>query len=260
AFAKLLETYNQIKNNRKGISPLAFIGKNVELGEDVYVGEFAVIEDGVKLGKGVKIYPQSFIGEHTLIKEGTTIYAGVKIYADNEIGRNCIIHAGVVIGADGFGFAPNTDTYEKVAQIGNVVLEDHVEIGANTCIDRATLGSTRIEKGVKLDNLIQIAHNVVVGKNTVMAAQVGIAGSSKVGAHCMFGGQVGIAGHAHIADGVMLAAQTGIASSITQENAVLMGSPSMDAKTYKRVYVHFRNLEKLVRRIDELEKKLNERN
>lgn len=260
AFAKLLEAYNEIKSNRSGISPMAFIGKNVELGENVYVGEFAVIEEGVKIGNGVKIYPQSFVGENTHIKEGTIIYAGVKIYSDNQIGKNCIIHAGAVIGADGFGFAPNTGKYEKVAQIGNVILQDYVEIGANTCIDRATLGSTVIEEGVKLDNLIQIAHNVVVGKHTVMASQVGIAGSTKIGANCMFGGQVGIAGHAHIAKGVMLAAQTGVASSITKENSILMGSPSMDASEYKRAFVYFRHLAKLANRIDELEKKLNGKN
>lgn len=256
AFAQLLDFYNEIQHNKIGISSLAFIGKNTSIGKNVYIGEFAVICDGAILEDNVKIYPQTYIGDNTIVKENTVVFAGAKIYSDNEIGRNCVIHSGAVIGADGFGFSPNDGSYQKVSQIGNVILRDHVEVGANTCIDRATLGSTIIEEGVKLDNLIQIAHNVVVGKNTVMASQVGVAGSTKIGANCMFGGQVGITGHAQIANGVMCAAQTGIASSLTQENSIFMGSPGMEAGEYKRSFIHYRNLPKIVKRIDELERKL----
>ncbi|MCL2027097.1 MAG: UDP-3-O-(3-hydroxymyristoyl)glucosamine N-acyltransferase [Bacteroidales bacterium] len=254
AFAKLLEIYNQVKSNKVGISKQSSIHESVKIGENCYVGEFAVIGENVQLGNHVKIYPQVYIGDNTKIDDNTTIFAGVKIYSDTQIGKDVTIHAGSVIGADGFGFAPVDSSYSKVAQIGNVIIEDHVDIGANTCIDRATLGSTIIKKGVKLDNLIQIAHNVVVGENTVMASQTGISGSTKIGKNCMFGGQVGIAGHAMIADGVKLAAQSGVPSSIKQENAVFFGSPAMDASEYRRSTIHFKNFDKIVKRLNELEK------
>ena len=258
AFAKLLEIYNQAKQNRVGISEKSSIHDSVKIGESCYVGDFAVIGENVRLGNNVKIYPQVYIDDNTQIGDNAIIYAGVKIYSDTVIGKDVIIHAGSVIGADGFGFAPSDASYSKVAQIGNVVIEDHVEIGANTCIDRATMGSTIVKKGVKLDNLIQIAHNVVVGENTVMASQTGVSGSTKVGRNCMFGGQVGIAGHATIADGVKLAAQSGVPSSIKQENAVFFGSPAMDAAEYRRSAIHFKNFDKLVKRLNDLEAKFKE--
>jgi len=203
----------------------------------------------------VKIYPQVYIGEGVVIGDHTTIYAGAKIYYGCVIGSGCTIHAGTVIGADGFGFAPNGDNYNKVPQIGNVVIEDNVEIGANACIDRATMGSTRIKKGVKLDNLVQIAHNVVVGENTVMAAQCGIAGTTKVGAHCMFGGQVGIAGHLRIEDKTMLAAQSGVTNDVP-EGSVFMGAPAFDVSKYRKCYVLFRKLPELYGQLRDLEKEI----
>jgi UDP-3-O-[3-hydroxymyristoyl] glucosamine N-acyltransferase len=257
AFAKLLEMYNQVKNNKVGISKQSAISESAKIGENCYIGEFAVIGENVQLGNNVKIYPQVYIGDNTQIGDNTTIFSGAKIYSDTIIGKDVTIHAGSVIGADGFGFAPVDASYSKIAQIGNVIIEDHVDIGANTCIDRATLGSTIIKKGVKLDNLIQIAHNVVVGENTVMASQTGISGSTKIGKNCMFGGQVGIAGHANIAEGVKLAAQAGVASSIKQENAILLGSPAIDAVDYRRSAIHFKNFDKIVKRLNDLETKLN---
>ncbi|MEI6764398.1 MAG: UDP-3-O-(3-hydroxymyristoyl)glucosamine N-acyltransferase [Bacteroidota bacterium] len=256
AFASLLEIYNQIKLNKVGISKQSFISETASVGENCYVGEFAFIGENVKLGNNVKIYPQCYVGDNVTIANGTTLFSGVKIYSENVIGANCTIHAGAVIGADGFGFAPQQDAnYKKVAQIGNVVIEDNVEIGANTAIDRATLGSTIIRKGVKLDNLIQVAHNVEIGENTVMAAQSGVAGSSKIGKNCMIGGQVGIVGHLTVADNVKVAAQSGIGSNVA-ENEIMQGSPAFNVSEYRRVYVHFRNLSKLAKRIDELEKQL----
>ena len=219
------------------------------------IASFAYIGKGAKIGNDVKIYPQVYIGEGVVIGDHTTIYAGAKIYYGCVIGSGCTIHAGTVIGADGFGFAPNGDNYNKVPQIGNVVIEDNVEIGANACIDRATMGSTRIKKGVKLDNLVQIAHNVVVGENTVMAAQCGIAGTTKVGAHCMFGGQVGIAGHLRIEDKTMLAAQSGVTNDIP-EGSVFMGAPAFDVSKYRKCYVLFRKLPELYGQLRDLEKEI----
>jgi len=256
SFAKLLELYNQFKQNKVGISKQSVIHESAKIGENCYVGEFAVVGEDVQIGNNVKIYPQVYIGDNTQIDDNTTIYAGVKIYPNTVIGKDVTIHAGSVIGTDGFGFVPVDSSYSKVAQIGNVIIEDHVDIGANTCIDRATLGSTIIKKGVKLDNLIQIAHNVVVGENTVMASQTGISGSTKIGKNCMFGGQVGIAGHAIIADGVKLAAQSGVPASIKQENAIYFGSPAIDAVEYRRSAIHFKNFDKIVKRLNDLEAKL----
>lgn len=254
AFAQLLEVYNKIKLDKKGISKNASIAESAKIGKDVYIGPQAVIGENAVIGDKAKIYPQTYIGDNSTVGEETTIFAGVKIYSDIVVGSNCVIHSGVVIGADGFGFAPQEDNnYQKIAQIGNVILEDNVEIGANTTIDRATLGSTIIRRGAKLDNLIQIAHNVEVGENTVIAAQSGIAGSTKVGKNCMIAAQVGIIGHIKIGDNVKIAAQSGVSNSV-KDGAIIFGSPAFDARDYRRSYVHFRNLPKIVERIDKLEK------
>jgi len=258
AFASLLEMYNKIKLDKKGISSLAFIAPSATIGENVYIGEFAVIADNVKVGANTKLYPHCYLGDNVVVGEDTTLFSGVKVYSDNEIGNHCTLHSGVVIGADGFGFAPQSDHhYAKVAQIGNVVIEDYVEIGSNTTIDRATLGSTIIRKGVKLDNLIQIAHNVEIGENTVIASQSGVAGSTKLGKNMMVGGQVGIIGHLKIADGVKIAAQSGIGQDIENENEIVQGSPAFNVSEYRRTYVHFRNLSKIVKRLDAVEKELS---
>jgi UDP-3-O-[3-hydroxymyristoyl] glucosamine N-acyltransferase len=256
AFSQLLEIYNQIKLDKSGISPLAFISPDAKIGRNVYIGEFAVISEDVIVGDGCKIYPQSFVGSNVILGEVTTLFPGVKIYSDCIIGNSCTFHSGVIIGSDGFGFAPqDNNNYKKVAQIGNVIIEDHVEIGSNTTVDRATLGSTIIRKGVKLDNLIQIAHNVEIGQNTVIAAQSGISGSTKVGENCMIGGQVGIAGHLTIGNNVMIAAQSGIGSNIS-DGKIIQGSPAFEIAPYRKSYVYFKKLPELVKRIDELEKQL----
>jgi UDP-3-O-[3-hydroxymyristoyl] glucosamine N-acyltransferase len=254
AFCKLLEIYNQIQLDKKGIEDPSYISKSATLGTDVYVGAFSYIGNNARIGNNVKLYPHSYIGDNVIIKDNTTLFAGVKIYSDCQIGSGCTFHSGVIIGGDGFGFAPQSDKgYKKVAQIGNVIIEDHVEIGSNTTIDRATLGSTIIRKGVKLDNLIQIAHNVEIGENTVIAAQSGVAGSAKIGKACMIGGQVGIVGHISIADGVKIAAQSGIGQSITEPDTVVQGSPAFGIGDYKRSYVLFRKLPDLQNRITDLE-------
>jgi len=259
AFAQLLEVYNQIKAKKPGVSEKAHISEGAVIGESAYIGEFACIGKGVKLGNGAKIYPFAYLGDNVIIGDNCTIYPGVKVYDDCIIGNDCTLHGGVIIGSDGFGFAPQDDkNFTKVPQTGNVILEDNVEIGSNTTIDRATLGSTIIRKGVKLDNLIQVAHNVEIGENTVIAAQSGISGSTKIGRNCMIGGQVGIIGHLTIADNVMIAAQSGIGSSIKEEGKIVQGSPSFDIKDYRKSYIHFRNLNKLVARIEELEKRLKD--
>ena len=254
SFVQLLEIYNQIQRDKKGIEQPSFVSTTATLGKDIYIGAFAYIGNNVKVGNNVKIYPQVYIGDNVSIGDNTTLFAGARIYSDCIIGKDCTIHSGTIIGADGFGFTPNSaNQYNKVAQIGNVILEDHVDVGANTTIDRATLGSTIIRKGVKLDNLIQIAHNVEIGENTVIAAQTGVAGSTKIGKDCMIGGQVGIVGHITIADKVKIAAQSGIGSSITNEGEILQGSPAFGIGDYKRTYVVFRKLPALEKRIQELE-------
>lgn len=259
ALAMLLEMYQQAKPEKKGIENMSYVSPKATVGENVYVGAFAYIADGARIGNGVKIYPHVYVGDNVTIGDNTILYPGVKVYADCRIGRECVIHAGAVIGADGFGFAPSSENnYKKIPQVGIVILEDYVEIGANTCIDRATMGSTVVRKGVKLDNLIQIAHNVEVGENTVMAAQTGIAGSTKIGRNCMFGGQVGVAGHISVADGVKLGAQCGVNSSITLENATLIGSPAMDYKEFMKSFVLFRNFTKLHQQIGVMEKEIKE--
>jgi UDP-3-O-[3-hydroxymyristoyl] glucosamine N-acyltransferase len=259
SFVQLLEIYNRIQLDKKGIEQPCYIADSAKLGENCYVGAFAYIGHNASIGSNVKIYPQVFVGDNAVIGDNTTLFSGVKVYSDCKIGSDCTLHTGTVIGADGFGFMPNSENeYKKVAQIGNVIIEDHVEIGANTSIDRATLGSTVIRRGVKLDNLIQVAHNVEIGENTVIAAQTGIAGSTKIGKDCMIGGQVGIVGHITIADKVKIAAQSGIGSSITTEGEIIQGSPGFNISDYKRSYVVFRKLPQLEKRIKELEQMILE--
>jgi len=255
SFAKLLEAYSQFKRPRPGIHASAVLDASVVVGENVHIGAGVVIEAGATIGNNAVIMAQSYLGEHVKIGDFTMVHPGVKVYSECVIGSNCTLHAGVIIGADGFGFAPQADNrYAKVPQIGNVVVEDRVEIGANTAIDRATLGSTFIREGVKLDNLIQVAHNVEIGKNTVIAALTGIAGSTKIGENCMIGGQVGIAGHLTIANGVKIAAQTGISASVLKENVVLQGTPAVDTMDFKKSYIIHRRLPQLLERIERLEK------
>ena len=257
AFAKLLEMYNQVKLNKTGISKQASISDSAKVGSNIYAGEFAVIGDNAVIGNNVKIYPQCYIGDNAVIGDNTTLFAGVKIYSDCVIGKDCIIHSGTVIGSDGFRFAPeNEEGNKKIPQIGNVVIEDDVEIGANCAIDRATLGSTILRKGVKFDNLVHIAHNVEIGKNSYLAACNVVAGSTKIGKNCMFSGQVGIVGHLNIADNTIITAQSGISKDIKKAGEVYMGSPAFEAGKYRKAYIHFRNLDSLVQRVDKLEKKL----
>lgn len=256
-FAKLLGMYDQAIAKQPAIEKQSFISEKASIGKDVYIGAFAYIADGVVLEDGVHIYPNCYIGDNVKIGANTKLFAGVKVYRDCQIGQSCTIHSGAIIGADGFGFAPNSENnYQKVPQIGNVILEDHVEIGANTCIDRATLGSTIIKKGVKLDNLVQIGHNVVVGDNTVMAAQVGVAGSAKLGKNMMVGGQVGIVGHISLADGTLIGAQSGVPKTIKKEGTTLLGSPAYDAEDYKKAYMGFRRLPQILDRLREVENEL----
>jgi UDP-3-O-[3-hydroxymyristoyl] glucosamine N-acyltransferase len=261
AFAQLLNVYNSMKQPKAGVSKLACISESAHVGEGCYIAEFVSIGENASVGNRVKLYPHVVIGDNVKIGDDTTIYAGVKIYVDCVVGQKCTLHAGTVIGADGFGFAPQQDEeFVKVAQIGNVVIEDHVEIGANCCIDRATIGSTYIRKGVKLDNLIQVAHNVEIGNNTVIAAQAGIAGSSKLGRNVMVGGQVGVSGHITLADEVKIAAQSGIPNNVDEKGAVLMGSPAFDASIYKRAFILFRKLPEIYNRLNALEKIINPKN
>jgi UDP-3-O-[3-hydroxymyristoyl] glucosamine N-acyltransferase len=256
SFAALLRLYEQSKPKKSGIHKLASIAESAKLGKDTYVGEFAVVSENVTLGKGVQLYPQVYVGDGVQIGEGSILHPGVKVYEGCVIGAQCVIHAGAIIGGDGFGFAANQENnYEKVPQLGKVILEDYVEIGANTTVDRSTMGATILRKGVKLDNLIMIGHNVEVGENTVIAAQSGISGSSKVGKNCMFGGQVGLIGHITIANGVKIAAQSGITKDIKEEGIVIQGSPAFEFGPYQRCYAVFRNLPKLLNQVNELEKK-----
>ena len=256
AFSKLLEYYNQVKLMKSGIEQPSVISEGVTYGDDLYLGSFCYVGKNVKIGNNVKIYPNTFIGDNVVIGDNCVFFAGVRVYSETEIGNNCVIHSGVIVASDGFGFAPNEDgTYSKIPQIGNVILEDDVEIGACTTIDRATMGSTIIRKGVKLDNQIQIAHNVEIGENTVIAAQTGIAGSTKIGKNCMIGGQVGVAGHITIGDNVRIQAQSGIGKSL-KDGEVVQGSPAFTYGDFSKSYVHFRNLPKIVSDLDALKKKL----
>lgn len=261
AFAVLMEHYNKLitaGNIKKGVEQPVYISSSARLGSDIYVGAFAYIGDNVVIGNYTRIYPGAYIGDGVTIGDHTVIYAGVRIYQQCNLGNKVIIHAGAVIGADGFGFAPQEDgSYKKIPQIGNVIIEDEVEIGAGTTIDRATMGATIIRKGVKLDNLIQIAHNVEIGEGTVIAAQTGISGSTKIGRHCMIGGQVGIVGHIQIADGTRINAQSGVAKSITQPNQVLNGSPAFDYHATLKSQAVFRKLPQLQQEVDSLKKMIN---
>lgn len=256
AVAKLLQIYESMKPKRSGISDLAFIDPSAKVGKNCYVGPFVAIAEGVEIGDGCVLHPHVTIGRNAKVGKNTEIYSNAVIYHDCKVGDRCILHAGCVIGADGFGFQPTPEGYEKIPQIGNVILEDNVEIGANTCVDRAVMGSTIVHSGVKLDNLVQIAHNDEIGSHTVMSAQVGIAGSTKVGEWCMFGGQVGIAGHAQIANRTMAGAQAGIPNSIKKEGSTIQGTPALDAKNFWRSSVVFKQLPELNTMIRQMQKEI----
>ncbi len=257
SFASLLELYASTQQEKSGREEPVSVAASVKLGENIYIGAFSYIAENTEIGDHVKIHPQVYIGKNVRIGNNTVIYPGVKIYHDCVIGNDCVIHSGAVVGADGFGFAPQADTdYKKIPQIGNVIIEDRVEVGANTCIDRATMGSTIIRKGVKLDNLIQVGHNVEIGENTVIASQSGISGSSKVGKNCMLAGQVGLAGHLVIADGVKIGAQSGINSSVKKPESTILGTPATDYNDCLKQYVLVRNLPAMKKKLDELERKL----
>ncbi|MDR3046658.1 MAG: UDP-3-O-(3-hydroxymyristoyl)glucosamine N-acyltransferase [Bacteroidales bacterium] len=256
AFAQLLTAYENMKSKKSGISQFVAVAASATIGKEVYLGDFVSIGENVVVGDAVKIYPNVVIGDHVTIGNNTTLYAGVKVYEECVIGNNCIIHAGAVLGADGFGFVPTDGSYMKIPQIGNVVLEDGVEIGANTCIDRATMGSTIIRKNVKLDNLIQVGHNVEIGENTGCAAQVGISGSAKIGKNCILAGQVGVAGHITIGDHVTIGAQSGAINSL-KDHQIVLGSPSIPLMEEKKLIIYRKKLPELYKKVDQLEKDLN---
>jgi UDP-3-O-[3-hydroxymyristoyl] glucosamine N-acyltransferase len=263
SFAMLLDLYQQALPQKTGIDAKASISESANVGENCYVGDFAFIGDNCTIGNNVKIYPQVYIGDNVKIGDNTTLFPGVKIYIGCIVGKDCIIHAGTVIGSDGFGFAPSNGSFKKIPQLGIVIIEDDVEVGSNCSIDRATMGATILRKGVKLDNLIQIAHNVEVGENTVMAGQSGIAGSVKVGANCMFGGQTAVAGHITIANGVKIGAQSGVANNVKKEGVTLFGSPAFDFREATRSIAAYKDLGNIVKRLNQLEqvvKKINENN
>ena len=260
SFSKLLEYYNQVKLMKSGIEQPSVISEGATYGDNLYLGSFCYIGKNVKIGDDVKIYPNTFVGDNVTIGDNTILFAGVRIYSETQIGAGCTIHSGAIVGSDGFGYVPNEEgVYNKVPQIGNVIIEDNVDIGSCTTIDRATLGSTIIKKGVKLDNQIQIAHNVVIGENTVIASQTGVAGSTKIGSGCIVGGQVGIIGHLVIGNNVRIQAQSGVTKSIA-DNESVQGSPAMPYTDFNKAYVHFRNLPKIVSDIDDLKKQTREVN
>jgi len=258
ALSVLLKMVEQLKAPKTGIDSTAHIANSAQLGDDCYVGNFAYIGERVKIGKKCLIYPYAYIGDGVVIGDNTIIYPHTTVYEGCVIGSSCILHAGAVIGADGFGFAPEGDSYSKIPQIGNVIIEDHVEVGANTTIDRAVMDSTIVRKGVKLDNLIQIGHNAEIGENTVMAAQVGIAGSVKVGKHCQLGGQAGLAGHIHITDNVTIGAQAGVIGNIKEEHSTVLGAPSIDAKQFMRSSAVFNRLPDIYRTIGQLQREIEQ--
>ncbi len=254
SFSKLLEYYNKVKLNKTGLEDPVFISKSAVYGDNFYMGAFSYLGNRVNIGENVKIYPNVYIGDNVQIGNDVVVFAGAKIYSESIIGNDCVIHSGAIIGADGFGFTPNDNgEYSKVPQTGNVILEDNVDVGAGTTIDRATLGSTILRKGVKLDNQIQIAHNVEIGENTAIAAQTGVAGSTKIGKNCLIGGQVGIVGHITIGDRVKIQAQSGIGRNV-KDDEVLQGSPALNYGDYNKSYVHFKNLPKIVNKINEIDK------
>lgn len=258
SFSKLLEYYNQVRLDTKvGIESPVHVAETVTYGDNFYLGAFSYLGNNVKIGDNVKIFPNVYIGDNVTIGNGVVIYTGTKIFSESVIGNNCVLHGGVIIGSDGFGFTPNAQgVYSKVPQTGNVVLEDDVDVGAGTTIDRATLGSTILRKGVKLDNQIQIAHNVEIGEHTAIAAQTGIAGSSKIGKHCLIGGQVGIVGHITIGNRVKIQAQSGIGRNI-KDDEMVQGSPSLNYGDFNKSYVLFKNLPKIVKQISKIEKKID---
>lgn len=254
AVAKLMEVYQQMRKKKVGISERAYVSSSAKIGKNVYIAEFVSVGDNAVIGDNVQLYPQVCIGDNVRVGDGATLHSGVKVYIDCVIGKECVIHAGSVIGADGFGFAKdNNGEFIKVPQIGNVVIEDNVEIGANTCIDRATMGSTFIRKNVKLDNLIQVAHNVEIGEGSAFASQVGISGSTKVGKHCILAGQVGVAGHITIGDGVIVGAQSGVTNSI-EEKKVVLGSPAIPVMEEKKLIIYRKKLPQLFKQVNDLEK------
>jgi UDP-3-O-[3-hydroxymyristoyl] glucosamine N-acyltransferase len=255
--AKLLQLYESMKPKKTGIDPLAFISPTAKIGKNCYIGAFAFIGEGVTIGDNTQIYPHVVIEDGASVGNSCLIYPNVSIYHDCRLGNDVTIHSGSVIGADGFGFAPSTEGYDKIPQIGIVIIEDHVEIGANTCVDRSTMGSTIIHQGVKLDNLVQIAHNVEVGENTVMSAQVGIAGSAKIGKWCMFGGQAGFAGHITVGDKTFVGAQCGVNSSV-KGNESLIGSPAMEPKNFFKSSVLFKKLPDIYKQLNALQKEVDE--
>ncbi|MBW8051051.1 MAG: UDP-3-O-(3-hydroxymyristoyl)glucosamine N-acyltransferase [Cytophagales bacterium] len=257
SFSTLLEEYHKyISYRKKGVEDPSYISDTAGIGRNCYRGAFSYIGDNSKIGDNVKIYPQVFVGDNVIIGDNTIIYAGTKIYSDVVIGKNCTIHSGTVIGSDGFGFAPQTNgEYKTIHQVGNVIIEDNVDIGANTVIDRATMGSTIIHKGSKLDNLIQIAHNVEIGENTAIAAQTGISGSSKLGKNCLVGGQVGIVGHIEIAEKTSIGAQSGVPKSIKAKGTTILGYPAFDSKRCVKSMSIYKNLPDLLKRVEELEQK-----
>lgn len=260
AVAKLLQLYQSMQEKRVGIDSLAFIHPSVKIGKDCYIGPFVAIAEGAEIGDGVVLHPHVTVGKNAKVGSGTEVYSNAVIYHDCIVGNNCILHAGCVIGADGFGFAPTPEGYDKIPQIGIVTIEDNVEIGANTCIDRSTMSSTIIRKGVKLDNLVQIAHNVEVGQNTVMSAQVGVAGSAKVGEWCVFAGQVGIAGHIKVGDKTTVGAQAGVPGGnlAKKGGATLMGYPAVEHKKYARNMAALNSLPDLIREVTQLKKEIEE--
>ena len=255
AFAQLLDFYSKMKLVKKGVSPHAYIAETAKIGKDVYIGEFVSIGENVVVGDNTQLFPHVCLGDNVKVGSRTILNSGVKVYADCVIGDDCILHAGAVIGADGFGFAPKDGIFVKIPQIGNVVIGDNVEIGANTCIDRATMGSTRIGNNVKLDNLIQVAHNVEIGEGSAFAAQVGIAGSAKIGKHCIMGGKAGVVGHITVGDGTMVGPQSSVTHTLAPGQVVL-GAPAIPANEEKRLIIYRKKLPELYQRVSELEKKL----
>lgn len=260
SIAKLMQLYQSMQDKRVGIDPLAYVAPTAKIGKDVFMAPFSAVGDGAEIGDGAQLHPHATVGARAKVGQNTIMYSNSVVYHDCVVGNHCILHAGCAIGADGFGFAPTAQGYEKIPQLGNVVIEDNVEIGANACVDRATMGSTVVKKGVKLDNLVQIAHNCEVGQHTVMSAQVGVAGSTKIGEWCVFGGQVGIAGHYQVGDYVQVGAQSGIAGGnlARKGNCTLMGSPAIDAKKWQRNIAVVNNLAALQQEITELKKQIEE--
>lgn len=258
ALAKLLKIYESMKPKRSGIDPLAYVAPTAKIGKDVFMAPFSAVGDYAEIGDGAQLHPHATVGAHASIGKDTIMYSNSVVYHDCKVGNRCILHAGCVIGADGFGFAPTENGYEKIPQIGIATIEDDVEIGANTCVDRATMGSTYVRKGVKLDNLVQIAHNDDIGSHTVMSAQVGVAGSTKIGEWCMFGGQVGIGGHSTIANRTMVGAQTGIPNNVKKEGQTLQGSPALDAKNFWKSSAVFKNLPEMWSDLIKMKKEIEE--